>query len=94
MVQVMPIPPALTAQASRWLGDWAGEVDRRSLRDVGRIIARDVMFASIGLVVSLLLAVLINRVTNEAASSPRFRGQLLFSKYREAVKYLEQRGLL
>ncbi|MCA9669527.1 MAG: hypothetical protein KC503_28225 [Myxococcales bacterium] len=40
--------------------------DRRSLRDVGRIIARDVMFASIGLVVSLLLAVLINPVVREA----------------------------
>ncbi|MCP5284720.1 MAG: SulP family inorganic anion transporter [Burkholderiaceae bacterium] len=31
----MPLVPALATQARRWLGDWVGEVDRRSLRDDG-----------------------------------------------------------
>lgn len=28
----MHLPPSVTAQATRWLGDWVGEVDRRSMR--------------------------------------------------------------
>jgi SulP family sulfate permease len=34
-MQLPTVPPAVTAQATRWFGDWVGEVDRNSMRADG-----------------------------------------------------------